>query len=401
MTRSSHVRACTVLLSLMLATSAAVGAVRRDPPATIHGAIYVPSDAYNAPQLWKHFNLAETKRDFGYARSIHLNALRMWASYEFWQQSPQKFQSEFDQMLGAAHDDGIRILISLFENDGVPPTQENMWATDPATAFDIQSPGRDIATGDKAGWEAPRHFVEWFIKRYGNDDRVLAIEVMNEPNVGRKDQPGTMPFALSMFQTAKSLQGTVPLTLGSARIDTAKLFVPLGLDIVEYHDNFPHTTAGLEDSIQKALDYGKQVNLPVWLTEWQRLRTGDAGFGAKGIDPSERLSDYASMAPTLRKYPIGTFFWSLMVKRAYLKGQRLNGTVNGLFWPDGSVVSLRDARAIAGDDKLHLKEKPFPTRLRHGGRPQIVSLCSLPSPMAARSSILKRLTHFPPKRPIG
>ncbi|MES2390999.1 MAG: hypothetical protein V4555_05120 [Acidobacteriota bacterium] len=121
------------------------------------------------------------------------------------------------------------------------------------------------------------------MKRYGNDDRLLAIEVMNKPSPGHKGQLGTMPFALSMFQTAKSLQGTVPLTLGSARIGTAKLFVPLGLDIIEFHDNLPHTPAELEDSI------------------------------------------YASIAPTLRKYPIGTFFWCLMAKRAYLKGQRLKG----------------------------------------------------------------------------
>ena len=87
-------------------------AVRKDAPESIHGAVYVPTNAYNAPQLWKNFSLAETKRDFGYARSLHINAFRIWASYEFWKQSPDKFQSEFDQMLGVAHHDGIRILIA-------------------------------------------------------------------------------------------------------------------------------------------------------------------------------------------------------------------------------------------------------------------------------------------------
>ena len=52
--------------------------------AKIRGAIYIPSRDYNALQLWKNFNLAETKRDFGYARTLHLNALRICASYEFW-----------------------------------------------------------------------------------------------------------------------------------------------------------------------------------------------------------------------------------------------------------------------------------------------------------------------------
>jgi len=162
-----------------------------------------------------------------------VNALRVWASYEFWRMDPAKFQNEFDQMLVVAHDSGIRILISLFENDGVPPTKENMWTTEPKEAFAIQSPGREIASGDKSGWEEPRKFVQWFMKRYGNDDRVLAVEVMNEPGIENNGQPGTVPFAQSMFTTAKSLQGTVPLTLGSNRIEIAEQFIPLGLDVIQ------------------------------------------------------------------------------------------------------------------------------------------------------------------------
>jgi hypothetical protein len=336
------------------------GAVRKDDSASIRGAIYVPAGAYNSPQLWKNFSLAETKRDFGYAKTIHLNALRMWASYEYWQTDPQKFQSEFDQMLGAAHDSGIRILISLFENDGVPPTPENMWTTDPQKAFDTQSPGHDIATGDKSQWEQPRKFVEWFMKRYGNDDRVLAVEVMNEPNEGRGNQPGTVPFAMSMFQTAKSLQGTVPLTLGSARVPLAEKFIPLGLDIINFHDNFPVSTDALADSIKSALAAGQKAGIPVWLTEWQRVRASGSGFSGKGVAEQDRMTDYASVASTVYSFPVGSFFWSLMVKPAYLKGQRASGTVNGLFWPDGAVTSLKDARAIARDPKLNLRERPIP-----------------------------------------
>ena len=43
-----------------------------------------------------------------------------------------------------------------------------------------------------------------------------------------------------------------------------------------------------------------------------------------------------------------------MIKRAYLPPQRAQGTVNGLFWEDGSVWSLRDARAIANDQLLRI-----------------------------------------------
>ena len=137
----------------LLALSATVGVaqskvtVRRDNPATIRGADYVPFAAYNAPQFWGNFDGKEIDRDFGYAQELHLNALRMWASYEFWQKNPDRFGAELDQLLATAKAHGIRVLLSLFEQDGVPPTEENMASTDPRTALDIQSPSKAVTMG--------------------------------------------------------------------------------------------------------------------------------------------------------------------------------------------------------------------------------------------------------------
>src|ERR1700744_1144459 len=125
---------------LLASATPASAAVRRDAPETIHGAIYVPSNAYNAPQMWKNFDLAETKRDFAYAKKIHIHAFRLWASYEYWQMGPKNIGTEFTQMLSVAHADGIRVLVSLFENDGIEPTPEHMWDTNPVAAMDPQSP---------------------------------------------------------------------------------------------------------------------------------------------------------------------------------------------------------------------------------------------------------------------
>lgn len=343
-----------------IATSApSTAAVRHDDPATIRGAIYVPAGAYNAPQMWKNFDPVEAARDLDDARAINLDALRVWASYEYWKTDPDRFAKAFDRFLAIAGQHHVRILVSLFENDGAAPTPANMWTTDPRKAFAIQSPGRAIAAGPKSGWAGPRRFVEWFMKRYGNDDRLLAIEVMNEPNEAGK-QAATVPFAKSMFVTAKSLQGSVPLTVGTNLIEIAADFVPLGLDVIEFHDNYPQSVKEFRGRIEQAMAYGKSVGLPVWLTEWQRVRPGGSGWGKDKVAAADAGIDYASLAPVVRDYPIGNFFWSLMVKRAYLKVQRFKGTANGLFWPDGAVASLRDARAIANDPTLDLKERPIP-----------------------------------------
>ena len=92
--------AALAMTSTSIAAAAPTGAkVRVDNPATITGAIYIPFEAYNAPQMWKNFDAAETDRDLGYARKIHLDTLRVWASYEYWKMAPAKFQANFDRFL--------------------------------------------------------------------------------------------------------------------------------------------------------------------------------------------------------------------------------------------------------------------------------------------------------------
>lgn len=350
--RSLPVLAMTLAASAHAQTQAA-------PAAPVRGAIYIPSAAYNAPQMWKNFDAREVSRDLGYARTIHLNALRSWASYEYWRQDPKAFQARFDRYLSIARQNGIRILISLFENDGVQPTAENMWTTDPNKAFAIQSPGKAIAEGPASGWEAPRAFVSWFMEHYANDDRLIAIEVMNEPRRPGGHDAATMPFAKAMLATAVKLHGSVPLTMGTQSISELDDYVP-GIDLIEFHDNFPPDTGALDANIAQAVAAGQRLKMPVWLTEWQRTRPGGAGWTKGRMAASERGTDYASVTQTVYRHPIGGFFWSLMVKRAYLPGQRHNGTVNGLFWPDGSVINLADARAIAGEPALQLKQTPIP-----------------------------------------
>lgn len=354
-------RACCIAACAAMAIGPTCGsaAVRHDDPAKIRGAIYVPAEAYNAPQMWKDFDPAQTSRDLDNAKALHLNALRVWASYEYWKANPDRFGREFDQFLAISRAHDIRILVSLFENDGVAPTPANMWTKDPSQAFAIQSPGRAIAAGPALGWEPPRQFIQWFMKHFGNDDRLLAIEVMNEPSEVGENAP-TVPFAKSMFASAKSLQGSVPLTVGTDKIEVAKDFVPLGLDVIQFHDNFPLTANELRGRIEQAMTFGKSVGLPVWLTEWQRIRPGGSGWGQERVNRADSGIDYASLASVVREYPVANFFWSLMVKRAYLKVQRFKGTVNGLFWSDGSVASVRDARAIAGEPGLSLRERQIP-----------------------------------------
>jgi hypothetical protein len=286
----------------------------------------------------------------GYAGRVNLNAFRIWASYEYWRREPDRFRDAFDDFLAAAAEHGICVLPSLFESCGVAPTDAHMWDTDSRTAVCVSSPDKETVVADESRWGEPGEFVDWFMDRYRDDGRLLGVEVFNEP-VGV-----TMRFARAMFRRAAARRGRVPLSIGSIALADNLYFLDLGLDILQYHDNFPTSLGAFRKRLEEAVWTMGVLEKPVWLTEVQRLRSED-GWGSRDVPAEERLPDLASLLATVRESGVGFFFWSLMLKPAYLPSQRGKGTINGLFHEDGAVWSRADARAVAGDPDLQLTER--------------------------------------------
>ncbi|MDF2959427.1 MAG: glycoside hydrolase [Paenibacillus sp.] len=318
----------------------------------IRGAVYIPAKSYNAYQMWRDYEPDVIERDFEYAAKLNLNALRIWLSYEYWLENRDALSEKYKHFLSAANERGLKVMPSLFEKCGVAPTREALDNTDPLTAVCVHSPAKDI-------YENPQRYVEtaeyisWFMERFGGDQRQLAIEVINEP-IGFE----LFNFAREMFKAAAVLRKNVPLTIGCINLEHNMYFLDLGIDILQHHDNFPRSEQELEVQLRKLKEASQLLGKPVWLTEWQRIRSTASGFGDQPIGPGEWQPGYKSYANVLEKVPeIGTFLWSLMIKAAYLPSQRKKGTLNGVFHEDGAVWDLEDARAISGDAHFQAAER--------------------------------------------
>ncbi len=317
-----------------------------------HGAVYVPARAYNAYQMWRDYDSGRMRHDARLATSLRLNAFRLWLSFEFWQRDRQALRQRFDDLLAVCAARGIKVMPVLFEGVGLEPTAANLANKNPFEASAVLSPSTEIVR-DRKRWGGPRDYVDWFMDRFRNDPRLAAIEVQNEPHtLGRE------LFARAMIEQAAAHQGSVPLTLGGYTLMQTLMFLNAGLGVLQTHMNFPPSAAFARHYIRtQVTDAEKVVGRPVWLTEWQRIRPSGTGWGSKPLVASEWEPDYASLAPIVRSYGIGNFFWSLMLKPAYLLAQREKGTLNGLFHEDGAVWSLADARALSGDASFDAPER--------------------------------------------
>ena len=306
----------------------------------IHGAIYVPANAYNAWQMYRDYDESEIDRDFSYAESTGLNAIRVFTSYEYWLDDPDSFFDKFEHLVICGESHGIRLLPILFEDCGVDNTPENREADTDETGFCVCSPERSVQK-NKNRFSEVDGFIDAFMLRYGNDERLLAIEVMNEPHI----LSGNLGFANYALKKVRSYEGTVPITMGQLTIFHNILFAGK-LDIYQYHDNYPSSQGRLVFEMKLANFFQKITGRPHWLTEWQRVRLSGGGWGSADIPEEDKTPDLASLAGVVKENNVSNFFWSLMVKKAYLPTQRLNGTFNGLFYEDGSVYSETDLEAI-------------------------------------------------------
>lgn len=326
---------------------------KTNAPVDVRGALYLPARAWNTYQMWEGYNREVIERDLGYAARVNLNAIRTWLNFEYWKENPQACDRQLEHLLSAAEENGLHVLLTLFEGVGVEPTREALTDEDPFTATLVRSPSTEIAR-NQSRWDEPREYVNWVLDGWGDDERLLGLEVMNEPGWSSMRKR----FAGGMFQTLRRNRGSAPLTVGSTSLTRNLDYVEWGSDILQFHYNFPTSDAAFRDLLRQVRIVRERIERPIWLTEWQRLRSGVGFHSAPSAD--EMDPDYSSMAPTIQEFGFGNFFWSLMVKPAAALSQRKLGVLNGLFHEDGAVWSRDDARAIkamSGDATFEGRER--------------------------------------------
>lgn len=328
------------------------------------GAMYFPSDAYNAWQTWARYDEEQVTKDIGYAAQVNLDSVRVILSYEYWRDNPQRFEERFDHFIRTCDSHGIDVLPVLFEAIGKEPTQKNLEDTDPETAYAVQSPSTNsllayrTSMGSLLNGPTPQDFTRRMAKKYGDD--VMALEIMNEP-VGKLYAKN---FADRMLRVARKANPEALLTMGSREIGFNDDY-SVELDIYQFHHNVPPTKENMQQELKKAKEFSEtHGGKPILLTEYQLIR-GTAQGDDKPVGhpdyPANMEPNYEELAPMLREAINddtiqGAYMWGLMVKPAYLDKVRKRGRFNGLYWETGEVYDLDDAQAIAGNDTLELGE---------------------------------------------
>jgi Cellulase (glycosyl hydrolase family 5) len=291
------------------------------------GCNFAPSTAINQLEMWQAdtFDAETIDRELGWAKSLGFNTVRVFLHELPWQEDRDAFFERVDKFLEIAARHDIRPMVVFFDGVWDPDPQSGPQRR-PRTGVHnsgwVQSPGR-VVLADHKKQDSLQPYVTDVLKRYANDERILAWDLFNEPDnpnansygpleLKNKDEVAARLVRLS-FDWARAVEPSQPLTVGLWRLEhwdkpgqlnqVHRAAVELS-DIISFHDY------GNTDVTQRRIGELKTYGRPLLCTEFMARGNGSTFEGALPIFKEQKVAAYCwglVDGKTNTKYPWSTW----------------------------------------------------------------------------------------------
>jgi hypothetical protein len=149
------------------------------------GANYVPFNASNQLEMWQAdtFDPDRIDLELGWAHEIGMNTMRVFLHDQLWHQDPQGFTARIDKFLQICAKNKISPMFVLFDSVWDPDPQLGPQKPPVAGTHNsrwVQSPGAAVLK-DPSRYGMLKDYVHGIIGAFGQDPRVLAWDIWNEP----------------------------------------------------------------------------------------------------------------------------------------------------------------------------------------------------------------------------
>jgi len=356
------------VVGLLLLTSLLSGATDWN---RIRGVNYIPSYARNLYGAWRDYNHDAFDAELALASDAGFNSVRIWLNYFAYAENPARFLSNVSDAMAISRKHNLRVLPVLFDSCGVRPRPNSRLVTvsDAYRAFVndprfpqswkdrsrsfyklyAEGPGRSvlIPVGDgtppeiilwqhwqpspgydkmgSAWWPQLAEYATAVTGRLGQDENILAWDLMNEPEFAAEDpfehglndptvQKLVEGFLRSMRQAIKAKTPHALTTVGFAALENSMRYEEFA-DVLTYHIYGDPEKIRL--SVDKASAFSKKLGKPIFITETLANFTFppyDIGYLATDHG---QLEHYQKVLPALLKSNIGWMGWGLVVGRLF------------------------------------------------------------------------------------
>ena len=314
------------------------------------GCNFTPSYAINQLEFWQPetFDIAAIERELEWGASLGLNAARVYLHDLLWRQDPQGFLRRIETYLAAADRHGIRTMLVLFDS---------CWDPEPALGPQrqprpgvhnsgwVQAPGM-AALSDPTQHERLEHYVRGVVGAFGQDPRVLAWDIWNEPDNGpevalcdpvllAEKAALVTPLLTAAFGWARDAAPIQPLTSGIWLGDWSApdLLSPIQVaqtalsDVVSFHNY------GVAEDFEARVRWLKGFDRPILCTEYMARTVG---------------STFEAILPAAKEERVAAFCWGLVRGR----------TQTHLAWDQSHNTLIDEGAAPWFHDVLHPDGSP-------------------------------------------
>jgi hypothetical protein len=279
------------------------------------GCNFTPSNAINQLEMWQAetFDLATIERELGLAASVGMNAVRVYLHDLLWLSDREAFLDRVDAFLTVAYRFNIRTMLVLFDS---------CWHPEPALGPQpqprpgvhnsgwVQSPGIP-ALSDPAQHPRLEAYVKGVVARFGQDRRVLAWDVWNEPDNGpevaladkkqlKAKSDLVVPLLIQAFGWVRAMDPVQPLTSGiwlgnwskHDKLSDIQRAQTGNSDVISFHNY------GTGKDFAKRITWLRRLfGRPMMCTEFMARPAG---------------STFQEVLPIAREHRVGCFCWGLV-----------------------------------------------------------------------------------------
>ncbi len=277
------------------------------------GGNYIPANSINQLEMWQAetFDAARIELELGWAESIGMNTMRVFLHDLVWQQGSEGFKKRIDAFLVIADKHHIKPMFVLFDSCWDPaPVQGKQHAPTPGVHNSgwVQGPG--IAALQDASQQARLEaYVKGVVGAFGQDARVLAWDVWNEPDntnassYGAREPKDKADMVLALmpkvFAWARAAKPTQPLTSGIWKGDWSSLDAmgPMGKAQINLSDVISFHSYDKPELLEKKIEMLEKFGKPLLCTEYMARGNG---------------STFEGSLPILKKHHVAAINWGFV-----------------------------------------------------------------------------------------
>ncbi len=284
---------------------------RKDP--WLVGSNYIPATAINELEMWQAdtFDPKEIDKELGWAEGLGMNTMRVFLHDLLWQQDADGFKSRIDQFLKITSKHHIKPMFVLFDScwDAFPKLGKQHAPTPGIhNSGWVQSPGEN-ALRDPSQYTRLEAYVKGVTGAFGNDTRILAWDIWNEPDnlntnsYGSKEPANKVELVLGLlpkaFQWAREGGAKQPLTSAvwkgdwsaDSKLSPMEKIQLESSDVVSFH-NYDQPS-----EFEKRIEWLERYNRPILCTEY--MARGNKSF-------------FQGTLPIAKKYKVAAYNWGFV-----------------------------------------------------------------------------------------